>query len=100
VVGPPRNVSGTRKDNALVQSTICRTPRVQRRLETKSGRRRGRVAAKRDLPSSDRQLKSNLGLLSAEAQRLARRRIVGEDDYQQVAKLIEAVAERISIQGA
>ena len=33
----------------------------------------------------------------AEAQRLARRRIVSEDDYQQVAKLIEAVAERISI---
>ena len=33
----------------------------------------------------------------AEAQRLARRRIVGEDDYQQVAKLIEAAAERISI---
>jgi len=26
----------------------------------------------------------------AEAQRLARRRIVGEDDYQHVAKLIEA----------
>jgi uncharacterized protein HemY len=37
---------------------------------------------------------------AAEAQRLARRRIVSEDDYQQVAKLIEAVAERISIQGA
>jgi len=33
----------------------------------------------------------------AEAQRLARRRIVSEDDYQQVAKLIEAAAERISI---
>jgi hypothetical protein len=33
----------------------------------------------------------------AEAQRLARRRIVGEDDYQQVANLIEAAAERISI---
>jgi hypothetical protein len=33
----------------------------------------------------------------AEAQRLARRRIVGEDDYQHVAKLIEATAERISI---
>ena len=36
----------------------------------------------------------------AEAQRLARRRIVGEDDYQQVAKLIDAAAERISIPGA
>jgi hypothetical protein len=33
----------------------------------------------------------------AEAQRLARRRIVSEDDYQQVAKLIGAAAERISI---
>jgi hypothetical protein len=33
----------------------------------------------------------------AEAQRLARRRIVGEDDYQRVAKLIEVAAERISI---
>ena len=33
----------------------------------------------------------------AEAQRLARRHIVGEDDYQYVAKLIEAAAERISI---
>jgi hypothetical protein len=30
----------------------------------------------------------------AEAQRLARRHIVGEDDYQHVAKLIEAAAER------
>jgi hypothetical protein len=36
----------------------------------------------------------------AEAQRLARRRIVSEDDYQQVAKLIAAAAERISIPGA
>jgi hypothetical protein len=36
----------------------------------------------------------------AEAQRLARRRIVSEDDYQYVAKLIEAAAERISIPGA
>jgi hypothetical protein len=36
----------------------------------------------------------------AEARRLARRRIVGEDDYQHVAKLIEAAAERISIPGA
>jgi len=36
----------------------------------------------------------------AEAQRLgARRRIVGEDDYQRVAKLIEAAAERISMPG-
>jgi hypothetical protein len=33
----------------------------------------------------------------AEAQLLARRRIVSEDDYQHVAKLIEAAAERISI---
>jgi len=33
----------------------------------------------------------------AEAQRLARRRIVSEDDYQHLAKLIEAAAERISI---
>jgi len=33
----------------------------------------------------------------AEAQRLARRRIVGEDDYQHVANLIEAAAERIRI---
>ena len=33
----------------------------------------------------------------AEAQRLARRRIVGEDDYQHVSNLIEAAAERISI---
>jgi hypothetical protein len=33
----------------------------------------------------------------AEAQRLARRRIVGEHDYQHVAKLIEAAAEPISI---
>jgi len=33
----------------------------------------------------------------AEAQRLARRRIVGEDDYQYVAKLIEASVERINI---
>jgi hypothetical protein len=33
----------------------------------------------------------------AEAQRLARRRIVDEDDYQHVANLIEAAAERISI---
>jgi hypothetical protein len=31
---------------------------------------------------------------------LARRPIVGEDDYQQVTKLIEAVAERISIPDA
>ena len=30
----------------------------------------------------------------AEAQRLVRRRIVSEDDYQQVAKLIEAATER------
>jgi hypothetical protein len=29
-----------------------------------------------------------------EAQRLARRHIVGEDDYRHVAKLIEAAAER------
>jgi hypothetical protein len=33
----------------------------------------------------------------AEAQRVARRRIVSENDYQHVAKLIEAAAERISI---
>jgi len=33
----------------------------------------------------------------AEAQRLARRHIVGEDDYQHVAKLIEAAAERVTI---
>ena len=32
----------------------------------------------------------------AEAQRLARRHIVGEDDYQHVAKLIGAAAERIT----
>jgi len=31
---------------------------------------------------------------------VARRRIVSEDDYQHVAKLIEAVAECISIPGA
>jgi hypothetical protein len=33
----------------------------------------------------------------AEAQRLARRYIVGKDDYQLVAKLIEAAAERVTI---
>ena len=33
----------------------------------------------------------------AEAQRLARRHIVGEDDCQQVAKLIEAAAERVTM---
>jgi hypothetical protein len=33
----------------------------------------------------------------AEAQRLARRHIIGEDDYQHVAKLIEAAAERVTI---
>ena len=33
----------------------------------------------------------------AEAQRLARRYIVVEDDYQHVAKLIEAAAERVTI---
>jgi len=33
----------------------------------------------------------------AEAQRLARRHIVDEDDYQRVAKLIEAAAERVTI---
>ena len=33
----------------------------------------------------------------AEAQRLARRHIVGEDDYQHVAKLIEAATERVTI---
>ena len=33
----------------------------------------------------------------AEAQRLARRHIIGEDDYQYVAKLIEATAERVTI---
>ena len=33
----------------------------------------------------------------AEAQRLARRYIVGEDDYEHVAKLIEAAAERVTI---
>ena len=33
----------------------------------------------------------------AEARRLARRHIVGEDDYQQVAKLIEAAAEHVTI---
>jgi hypothetical protein len=33
----------------------------------------------------------------AEAQRLARRHIVGEDDYQHVAKLIEAAAERVAM---
>jgi hypothetical protein len=32
-----------------------------------------------------------------EAQRLARRYIIGEDDYQYVAKLIEATAERVTI---
>ena len=33
----------------------------------------------------------------AEAQRLARRHIVGEDDYQHVAKLIDVAAKRITI---
>jgi hypothetical protein len=33
----------------------------------------------------------------AEAQRLARRYIVGEDDYRHVAKLIEAAADRVTI---
>ena len=33
----------------------------------------------------------------AEAQRLARRHIVGDDDYWLVAKLIEAAAERVTI---
>jgi len=33
----------------------------------------------------------------AEAQRRARRHIVGEDDYQHVAKLIEVAAERMAI---
>ena len=33
----------------------------------------------------------------AEAQRLARRHIIGEDDYQYVAKLIEATTERVTI---
>jgi len=33
----------------------------------------------------------------AEAQRLARRHIVGEDDYQLVARLIESAAERVTI---
>ena len=33
----------------------------------------------------------------AEAQRLARRHIISEDDYQYVAKLIEATAERVTI---
>jgi hypothetical protein len=33
----------------------------------------------------------------AEAQRRARRHIIGEDDYQYVANLIEATAERITI---
>jgi hypothetical protein len=34
---------------------------------------------------------------AAEAQRLARRHIIGEDDYQHVVKLIEAAAERVTI---
>ena len=33
----------------------------------------------------------------AEAQRLARRHIIGDDDYWLVAKLIEAGAERVTI---
>jgi hypothetical protein len=33
----------------------------------------------------------------AEAQRLARRHIVGEYDYQLVARLIESAAERVTI---
>jgi len=33
----------------------------------------------------------------AEAQRRARRHIVGEDDYRHVAGLIEAAAERVTI---
>jgi hypothetical protein len=33
----------------------------------------------------------------AEAQRLARRHIVGEDDYEHVARLIEAAAERTTM---
>ena len=33
----------------------------------------------------------------AEAQRLARRHIVGDDDYWHVAQLIEAAAERVTV---